>query len=67
MTRIIPSAAGDRIPAAEEYSAGAVIAEGGPAGLTAAYELTKHGRPCVVLETDLHPVGGISRADQCKS
>ena len=29
-----------------------VIAGGGPAGLTAAYELTKHGRSCVVLESD---------------
>ena len=29
-----------------------VIAGGGPAGLTAAYELTKHGRACVVLEAE---------------
>ena len=29
-----------------------VIAGGGPAGLTAAYELTKHGHSCVVLEAD---------------
>ncbi len=43
-----------------------VIAGGGPAGLTAAYELTKHGRSCVVLETDKRLVGGISRTDQYK-
>src|SRR4051794_29900815 len=43
-----------------------VIAGGGPAGLTAAYELTKHGRPCVVLESDPNLVGGISRTDQYK-
>ena len=38
----------------------------GPAGLTAAYELTKHGQPCVVLEADPRMVGGISRTDQYK-
>ena len=43
-----------------------VIAGGGPAGLTAAYELTKHGHPCVVLEADPNLVGGISRTDQYK-
>jgi protoporphyrinogen oxidase len=43
-----------------------VIAGAGPAGLTAAYELTKHGHPCVVLEADPHLVGGISRTDQYK-
>ena len=44
----------------------AIIAGGGPAGLTAAYELTKHGSPCVVLEADPRMVGGISRTDQYK-
>jgi protoporphyrinogen oxidase len=44
----------------------AVIAGGGPAGLTAAFELTKHGRSCVVLEADPALVGGISRTDQYK-
>jgi protoporphyrinogen oxidase len=44
----------------------AVIAGGGPAGLTAAHELTKHGRTCVVLEADPHMVGGISRTDVYK-
>jgi protoporphyrinogen oxidase len=44
----------------------AVIAGGGPAGLTAAYELTKHGYPCVVLESDPKMVGGISRTDEYK-
>ncbi len=43
-----------------------VIAGGGPAGLTAAYELTKHGRSCVVLEADPKLVGGISRTDEYK-
>ena len=43
-----------------------VIAGGGPAGLTAAYELTKHGHACVVLEADPNLVGGISRTDQYK-
>jgi protoporphyrinogen oxidase len=44
----------------------AIIAGGGPAGLTAAYELSKHGKPCVVLEADPRMVGGISRTDQYK-
>jgi len=37
-----------------------VIIGGGPAGLTAAYELSKHAVPAVVLEAD-NIVGGISR------
>jgi protoporphyrinogen oxidase len=37
-----------------------VIIGGGPAGLTSAYELSKHGVPAVVLEAD-NIVGGISR------
>ncbi len=41
-----------------------VIAGAGPAGLTAAYELTKHGASCVVLESEPVLVGGISRTDQ---
>ena len=43
-----------------------VIAGGGPAGLTGAYELTRHGRSCVVLEADPRLVGGISRTDEYK-
>ncbi len=43
-----------------------IIAGAGPAGLTAAYELTKHGHPCVVLESEATLVGGISRTDQYK-
>jgi protoporphyrinogen oxidase len=43
-----------------------VIAGGGPAGLTAAYELSRHGRGCVVLEADPRLVGGISRTDEYK-
>ena len=37
-----------------------VIVGAGPAGLTAAYELSKHGCPAIVLEAD-DTVGGISR------
>ena len=37
-----------------------VIIGAGPAGLTAAYELSKHDVPAVVLEAD-NTVGGISR------
>ncbi len=43
-----------------------VIAGGGPAGLTGAYELTRHGHSCVVLEADARLVGGISRTDEYK-
>ncbi len=43
-----------------------VVAGAGPAGLTAAYELTKHGASCVVLEAEPTLVGGISRTDQYK-
>ena len=38
-----------------------VIVGAGPAGLTAAYELAKHGQSVVVLEADPEYVGGISR------
>ncbi len=34
---------------------------GGPAGLTAAYMLSKHGIPVTVVESDPEYVGGISR------
>lgn len=37
-----------------------VIIGAGPAGLTAAYELSKHGRTAVILESD-QVVGGIAR------
>ena len=39
----------------------AIIIGAGPAGLTAAYELTQHGSSAVVLESDPRYVGGISR------
>jgi protoporphyrinogen oxidase len=42
-----------------------VVIGGGPAGLTAAYELGKAGVPCVVLEKD-SDVGGISRTVEYK-
>ena len=38
-----------------------IIIGGGPAGLTAAYELSKYGVPAVVLEAD-SVVGGESHA-----
>jgi protoporphyrinogen oxidase len=55
-------------PSAEAVVASyaSIIAGAGPAGLTAAYELTKHGHSCVVLEADPKMVGGISRTDQYK-
>src|SRR5271157_4067338 len=39
----------------------AAIVGAGPAGLTAAYELSKQHAPVVVLESDPQYVGGISR------
>ena len=39
----------------------AAIIGAGPAGLTAAYELSKKGQPVLVLESDPQYVGGISR------
>ena len=56
----------DRAGTADEALPLAVIAGGGPAGLTAAYELIKHNRSCVVLEADPKMVGGISRTDEYK-
>lgn len=38
-----------------------VIVGAGPAGLSAAYELSKQGAPVVVLESDPQYVGGIAR------
>ena len=45
----------------------AVIVGSGPAGLSAAYELSKHGASVVVLETDPQYVGGISRTVNYKN
>jgi len=42
----------------------AIIVGAGPAGLTAAYELSKAGQPVVVLESNPEYVGGISRTVQ---
>lgn len=41
-----------------------VIIGAGPAGLTAAYELVKHGRRPVVVESDPEYVGGLARTVQ---
>jgi protoporphyrinogen oxidase len=38
-----------------------VVMGAGPAGLSAAYELTRHGTPVTVLEKDARQVGGIAR------
>jgi len=43
-----------------------VIIGGGPAGLTAAYELAKHGEPSTVLEANPDHVGGIARTEHYK-
>ena len=43
-----------------------VIVGAGPAGLTAAYELSKLNQPVVVLESDPEYVGGISRTVRYK-
>jgi protoporphyrinogen oxidase len=48
------------MPATDRQEKNVVIIGAGPAGLTAAYELSKHGVPAVVLEAD-RGVGGISR------
>ncbi len=45
----------------------AVIVGAGPAGLTAAYELSKQKAPVVVLESDPEYVGGISRTVNYKN
>src|SRR5579864_4006400 len=38
----------------------------GPAGLTAAYELMKHGLPVTVVEKDPKQVGGLARTAEYK-
>src|SRR5438128_4765671 len=43
-----------------------VIIGGGPAGLTAAYELSKRGAPATVLEASPDRVGGIARTERYK-
>src|ERR1700719_2696948 len=48
------------MPTSNHESQKTVIIGGGPAGLTAAYELSKHNVPAVVLEAD-RTVGGLSR------
>src|SRR5256714_5504868 len=41
-----------------------VVMGAGPAGLSAAYELTRHGTPVTVIEKDPRQVGGIARTLQ---
>ncbi|MGH9443987.1 MAG: NAD(P)/FAD-dependent oxidoreductase [Thermoanaerobaculia bacterium] len=43
-----------------------IIIGGGPAGLTAAYELGKHGSSATVLEASSERVGGIARTERYK-
>lgn len=50
----------------QPLSGNTVIAGGGPAGLIAAYELTRKGFTCTVLESEKELVGGISRTDSYK-
>ena len=45
----------------------AIIVGAGPAGLTAAYELSKQKAPVIVLESDPQYVGGISRTVKYKN
>src|SRR5712692_929717 len=44
----------------------AIVIGGGPAGLTAAYELSKHDIPATVLEADPVRVGGLARTERYK-
>src|SRR5262245_59564975 len=41
-----------------------IILGAGPAGLTAGYELMRHGVPVAILEKDRQRVGGISRTEE---
>jgi protoporphyrinogen oxidase len=51
----------------DSKSRGPVVVIGaGPAGLSAAYELVKHGRPVLVLEQDPRCVGGLARTIEYK-
>lgn len=50
----------NRMSNIESRQRSVVIIGAGPAGLTAAYELSKHDVPAIVLETD-NTVGGLSR------
>ena len=43
-----------------------VIVGAGPAGLSCAYELVKHGRPALVLEQDPGCLGGLARTIEYK-
>jgi protoporphyrinogen oxidase len=49
------------MPVRSEAAADVAIIGAGPAGLTAAYQLTKAGYSVIVIEKDPVYVGGISR------
>ena len=51
-------------PASDQTPRNVVIMGAGPAGLTAAYELTRYQIPTLVFERDPQFVGGISRTEQ---
>src|SRR4030088_1606874 len=48
-------------PSAPGVTKHVVVMGAGPAGLSAAYELTRHGTPVTVVEKDPRQVGGIAR------
>ncbi|TME47407.1 MAG: FAD-dependent oxidoreductase, partial [Chloroflexi bacterium] len=48
-------------PSTPRSSDHVVVMGAGPAGLSAAHELTRHGTPVTVIEKDPRQVGGIAR------
>jgi len=56
----------DQVISDSKSRARVVIVGAGPAGLSCAYELVKHGRPALVLEQDPRSVGGLARTIEYK-